>query len=72
MKDKETIIEGLKSEYGDFFVVEKTSGADPKNQQKNPDNKHGVSKEQFKKMSLAQRSELARTNPEVYNTLRGE
>lgn len=72
IKGKDSIIEGLKSEYKDFFVVEKEGGATPKVKQNNPDNPKGITKEQYKKMSLAERSELARTQPEVYNTLRGE
>ena len=71
ISNSEDIIKGLKSEYSDFFVVEKEDGANPNNNPKN-DNSKGVTKEQFKKMSLAERSELAKTQPEIYNSLRGE
>ena len=72
IKDSEKIIKSMKAEYGDFFVVDAgAKGAKPK-QKSNNNNPGSVTKEQFKKMSLAQRSELARTQPEVYQTLRGE
>lgn len=47
-------------------VASKLGGSAP---QAETANNNSISKEQFRKMSLAQQSELYRTNPELYNAL---
>lgn len=66
----DALIAPLKTDYADFFATTQNGGVPPVNPPSG--GRAGVSKEQFSKMGISERAELAAKDPQAYAALKGE